>query len=291
MALPLLSRDEAIGALTVQSIESDAFSAEDVTLLQTMADQLANAIETARLFQTVTLAQQTAEELLQETQALHQLSQALAGTLKVKEILDIFFQACLKEIGFEYVQFALVDKPHNLVRAIGGVGVSESRLKKATKALDSSDIMVDIIRSGQTEIITGWDERFDRELFEQEGYEGWIRVFTPITLRQENVGLVEGGFKKSKQASVQDSHIRLLRAFVDQTALALDSAQRYESSQRAARREALIKDITTKVRTSTNLETILQTAVKEVGEALGGKRAYIQLMPAIHDENEDRESR
>ena len=43
MALPLISRDEVVGALSVQqSVEHKAFSDEDITLLQTMADQLAN---------------------------------------------------------------------------------------------------------------------------------------------------------------------------------------------------------------------------------------------------------
>jgi GAF domain-containing protein len=51
LALPLVSRGEAIGALTIQSSEEAAFSDEDITVLQTMADQLANAIASARLFQ------------------------------------------------------------------------------------------------------------------------------------------------------------------------------------------------------------------------------------------------
>ena len=67
-------------------------------------------------------------------------------------------------------------------------------------------------------------------------------------------------------------------AFIDQTALALDNAQRYEASQRAIRREALLKEFATKVRASTNLDTILQTAVKEIGEAMGSKRTYIHLV-------------
>ncbi len=51
MALPLISRDRAIGAMTIQSAQPNAFSEDDVTALQTMADQLANAIENARLFE------------------------------------------------------------------------------------------------------------------------------------------------------------------------------------------------------------------------------------------------
>jgi PAS domain S-box-containing protein len=50
VALPLISRDEAIGALTIQSAQEAAFSDEDMAVLQIMADQLANAITNARLF-------------------------------------------------------------------------------------------------------------------------------------------------------------------------------------------------------------------------------------------------
>ena len=50
IALPLISRGRVIGAMTVQSTQEAAFSAEDLTTLQTMADQVANAIENARLF-------------------------------------------------------------------------------------------------------------------------------------------------------------------------------------------------------------------------------------------------
>ena len=50
LALPLISRGQAIGAMTIQSAQPAAFTEEDITTLQTMADQLANAIENARLF-------------------------------------------------------------------------------------------------------------------------------------------------------------------------------------------------------------------------------------------------
>jgi len=51
MALPLKVTGKIIGALDVQSAAEAAFSEEDVQVLQTLADQLATAIENARLFQ------------------------------------------------------------------------------------------------------------------------------------------------------------------------------------------------------------------------------------------------
>jgi GAF domain-containing protein/CheY-like chemotaxis protein len=49
MALPLMVGEKVIGALTVQSTEEAAFSDEDIQSLQAMADQLAVAIDNARL--------------------------------------------------------------------------------------------------------------------------------------------------------------------------------------------------------------------------------------------------
>ena len=63
LALPLISRGEAIGALTIQSTEEEAFSEEDIAVLQTMADQVANAIQNARLYD-------QAQEALEEMRAV-----------------------------------------------------------------------------------------------------------------------------------------------------------------------------------------------------------------------------
>lgn len=62
LALPLISRGETIGALTIQSSRKAAFAQEDIATFQTMASQLANAIENARLFR-------QAEEALDEVKA------------------------------------------------------------------------------------------------------------------------------------------------------------------------------------------------------------------------------
>jgi GAF domain-containing protein/HAMP domain-containing protein len=53
MALPLKVENNVIGVLDVQSDQPEAFNAEDVAIMQVMADQLATAIERARLLQEV----------------------------------------------------------------------------------------------------------------------------------------------------------------------------------------------------------------------------------------------
>ncbi len=58
MALPLMFKDEPLGALTVQSADANAFSEEDATALQSLANQIAIAIHNARLVRRLDAANQ-----------------------------------------------------------------------------------------------------------------------------------------------------------------------------------------------------------------------------------------
>lgn len=51
LALPIISRDNAIGALTIQSTQPNAFDEEDILIFEGIADSLSVALENARLFQ------------------------------------------------------------------------------------------------------------------------------------------------------------------------------------------------------------------------------------------------
>ncbi|MEA3349323.1 MAG: GAF domain-containing protein [Chloroflexota bacterium] len=64
LALPIISKDRVLGAMTVQSKRPDAFDENDIIVLQGIANSLATAIDHARLLD------QT-KESLQEVQGLH----------------------------------------------------------------------------------------------------------------------------------------------------------------------------------------------------------------------------
>ena len=51
LALPLITGNQVIGAISVQSTQTNAFDEDDITVLQSIADSLAIALENARLFQ------------------------------------------------------------------------------------------------------------------------------------------------------------------------------------------------------------------------------------------------
>jgi len=71
VALPLIASDQIIGALDVQSDKANAFTEEDVKILQTITDQLAVAVEKTRLVEKL---QQSVDELESSYQVFTQKS-------------------------------------------------------------------------------------------------------------------------------------------------------------------------------------------------------------------------
>ncbi len=79
IALPLISRGQVIGAMSVQSSKIKVFSKMDIAILQTMATQMANAIQNAQFYE-------AAQVSLAEAQALYRVSRAINEAQSVEDI-------------------------------------------------------------------------------------------------------------------------------------------------------------------------------------------------------------
>ncbi len=259
---------QVIGVLGVADDDGPPLSDEEQALVAAVSEQVSLALEGARLFD------QT-QSALQETNILQQFGRALTGLLEIDQIIDVFNQTCIHQLKFDYVEFSLVDKIQQRVKAVGGLGISEAQLLRSNQPLDSDNIMAEIIRTGATEVITGWDDRFDRENFEAEGHAEWVRIFMPIKLRTENIGLVETGLKRGVPEAIQESRLRMLTSLVGQVALALDNAQRYQARQVSLRREQIIREITGKMRNAANVEQLAKITAEELGKNFSAKHAVV----------------
>jgi len=214
MAIPLRLAGEVIGALDVQSTETNAFSQEDINVLSTLADQIAIAIENARLFG-------EARKALGESQAMFE-----------------------KYTQQEWSNFARQVKPNGFV--FDG---------KQVLPLDNNprrEPIKAVIQTGSLSL---------------EKASATIAI--PIKLRGQTVGVLDVRSKKGQRHWKPDE-IAMLEAAAERAALALENARLVESAQRRAARERAIGDISTRIGAVGNLESILQTAVEELGRKIGG---------------------
>jgi GAF domain-containing protein len=214
MAIPLRVAGEVIGALDAQSTETNAFSQEDINVLTTLADQIAIAIENARLFG-------EAKKALSESQAM----------------FDKYTQQ-------EWSNFARQVKPNGfLFDGKQVLPLDNNPRREPIKA---------VIQTGSLSL---------------EKASATIAI--PIKLRGQTIGVLDVRSKKGQRHWKPDE-IAMLEAAAERAALALENARLVESAQRRAARERAIGDISTRIGAVGNLESILQTAVEELGRKIGG---------------------
>jgi GAF domain-containing protein len=94
-------------------------------------------------------------------------------------------------------------------------------------------------------------------------------IAIPIKFRGQTIGMLDVRSKNGQRFWKQDE-IAMLEAAAERAALALENARLVESAQRRAARERAIGDISTRIGALSNLESIMQTAVEELGRKIGG---------------------
>lgn len=226
LAVPLRIGEQIIGALDVQSKERDAFGEELTNVLQTMADQIAIAIENARLY----------EESLRRVVEIEETNREATARAWQEYMRELRMRTLIKDAGVRHI-------------IASGEGTVISELRQQA------------IRTGQPAV---------GKLTQRDT----IPVALPIILRGQTLGAVEWelpseGFGENK--------LELARELANRLAVSLDNARLFQESQRATERERIVNTIAAKLTAQTSIETILQTAVREVGQALRAPQVSIRL--------------
>ena len=97
---------------------------------------------------------------------------------------------------------------------------------------------------------------------------------TPIRLRDYEIGEIVLETDKPGWSSEDRDFIQEI---VNEAALALDNARLLDETMRRSKHDSLIAEISRSVRASTDIETILGTAIRELGRNLGASEAVITL--------------
>jgi GAF domain-containing protein len=116
-----------------------------------------------------------------------------------------------------------------------------------------------------------------------ETHDQQSHLVIPIRLRGQLLGVIRLVYQGTK---VPARLVRLVNTASDRLAVALENARLLETIQERAEREHLVGEISSKVRSAQTIESILQTAVKELGTTLGVNEVSIQLKTSANTDAE-----
>jgi GAF domain-containing protein/HAMP domain-containing protein len=220
LAIPLRIGEKIIGALDVQSVKPDAFPADEINVLQTMADQIAVAIENANLYQ----------------ESLRSLAE-IERSKRRQTLRD----------WEEYMQMERAYEMSSEYGTKTNIDTSDLRLMAITK---------------------------NRAVIGKPTERGTIAIAVPITLRGQVLGAAEW------ELPIQDfgeDKVLLAQELVNRLALSMENARLFQQSQVSAERERLVNNISAKLTAKQDINDILQTALREVGQALRSPEVSIRM--------------
>jgi GAF domain-containing protein len=98
-------------------------------------------------------------------------------------------------------------------------------------------------------------------------------VVVPIELRGETIGTLV--VQSPSTEILNQDQIDLIKAVADRVALSAENARLFEETTRRAERERLVSDITGKIRSVNDPQSMILTAVEELRKALGASRVEV----------------
>lgn len=248
LAVPMIVGEEIIGALDVQSTQTDAFSPGDVRSLGIIASQLATATEKTRLLDELGAVAEERRFLLEEAQA----------NLRQIEELN---RRLTREGWHEYL---------HIRRERGALGYT---LFGDNVEQDSSwTAAMRQAYQGESSVVIAKDQHAHI-------------AAVPIRVRGEVIGVLE--IERGGDHVWTNNDLELAEALVERLAMALDNARLFEQAYLVAHREQVLSEITQNVQRAESVDELLQSALAELGRALGASRGLVQISPKREAKEED----
>ncbi len=243
ISVPLKVEDRVLGVLDVQSDRVNAFSSEDVFLLETLSAQIALAIEQA---QTYAAERRLAERL----EALIQISQAVVSVLDLDELLDRVVDLIVENFGFERVYMFLRQGGRLVFRAGAGAQSVEWLIEEYSLALNDAGPITQVARSGEPVLIGDAppDPRDEKAGIRSE-------LVVPIKLGGRVLGVIDLQSEQIDAFSPDD--LLLMQAFADSVAVAARNATLYAAERRRRNLAETLAEISSTLVSDLDLDHVL----------------------------------
>jgi GAF domain-containing protein len=250
VAIPLRSRGRVLGALTVQSSQPDAFGEMEITIFQSLADQLAIALDNAHLIA-------ESQRAVKETQrAYGQISR----TAWMEFLSSLHDQNSTYHYGLgEKVTTPELEKAQQNVLHNGNLS--------QTRVGDQPTLLLPITVRNQVIGVVSYSKE----------------TVAKTDAMQKNCCLCSIDLP-SDQQSIDDQpsewnsdEIELLKAITEQLGIALDSARLFAETRQRAEHERLVDHVSSEMRATLDIDAVLETAVRELRNSLGMAEVEVRL--------------
>jgi signal transduction histidine kinase len=264
MALPLKTGNKVIGAIDVQSKEPAAFDNEDIIILQTLADQLAVAIENARLFEAT-------RRQVEEFTILHAVATAGAEATSQDALIERATQLIGETLYPDHFGVLLVDDVTGVLRFHPSYrGLSED-LRRLTVPLGRG-ISGRVAISGRPIRVS--DVTVEREYISIKS-QMRCELCVPLKIGERIIGVINA--ESSRRNSFSEADERLLSTFAGQLATAIEKVRLFEVERRRVTELEALRQASLHMNSNLDLKSVLEAILQHALALVAADNAVIYL--------------
>lgn len=276
LGVPLSFGEKALGAIVVQSTsQENLYSEHHRDLLVSIANQVAIIVENARLYSQEQYRRSVAD-------ALSDMARIAGSSLDLGETVNRLLSETPRLLKFRTAIIQLIGKGGRLEQAgaiqIDAQGTHTIQIPKERSAGPVRDFPLLNELNEKREAIfipdTLQDPRWEKTN-ETMRVRSWLGA--PLIVSNRVIGLLL--LHDENPNTYNEDSADLAQSIAAQIASSIYNTQLFKQAQDRARREQLLREITARVRGSTDQDSILRTVVREVGQAFG-VQTFISLKTA-----------
>lgn len=269
--IPLRVSERVVGVLSIECETADGFEPDDVPFLETLADQIAIAIQNSRLYQ-------AAQRQTHQLGAINSVARRMSSLMTSQELMP-FVVDLLRET-FQCYSVSIFLRP--------STDDAESIVLAAASGGDPGPMPVGtLLRAGKDGIV-GWvaaagstlmvnDVRQESRFLAYPGLpETAAEVAVPIRCGQHIAGVLD--VQSERPGAFDDLDVATLQTLADQVGIALENARLFEGLRRRSEQMAGLHEAGNAIAVSLDLQAILQAIILEVCGRLGFDRAGLALI-------------
>ncbi len=267
LGVPMLIGDHVIGIISVQAYRPNVYGEEEERLLATIADQVAVAVQTARLFD------ETRRRLI-ELEAVNRISTALRIAQTIDEIMPLLLDELLAVLDTPAGQVALHDAPSGELR----VAVARGWFAETPPVAPADDGIAGLaLKTGEPYVTREFaTDRSTSELARAKIPPGWGGTIVPIRTAQEIIGVFAVAVKLPRELTAGE--IRLLATLSEIAGNAIHRVALHEQTEERLRRLDALHLIDTAIGASMDLRVTLNVLLDQVVTQLRVDAADVLLL-------------
>jgi GAF domain-containing protein/anti-sigma regulatory factor (Ser/Thr protein kinase) len=271
LAVPLISGDRAIGVIALWRTEPRPFSAEQITLVESLASQAVIAIENARLFG------ETSESLERQT--------ALAGILRViaaspddiAPVLDAIAESAARFCASENVSVILQGED-GLLQVQAHVGPLDTKV--APWAVDRATVSGRAIMEARTVQVADLQAAGDEYPVGQAQalvLNERTSMAAPLIRDGRSIGALL--LRRGEVRPFSDKQVELVKVFADQAVIAIQNVRLFNETREALERQTAVSDILKVISSSpTDIQPVLEAIASSAARFAAAEDASVLLV-------------